>query len=126
MKDKFIDKKIVLNLRYIKSKSDFNKNYFIGGLEEPKYLNELLLDIYDDIEYNLDNDTFEKSGKMVLEISGSDRSLFELGKYLINISTYETSDPDFHEHFDNLKNSTGKNKVNLIVRKKLDIAHNNK
>lgn len=107
----------------IKSKCDFEKNYFVGGVQEPKYLEELTLDIYEDMTFDMEKETFRNNRKFVLEISGSNRSLYELGKYLINISLYETMDPDFHEHFDGLFDSQKNEKVNLIVRKQIDENH---
>ena len=118
MKRKFMEKDVVLKLKYLQSKCDFERNHFIGGVEEPSYLDELNIDIYDDMEFDMDEEKFKKNGKIVLELSGSDRSLFELGKYLINVALYDTEDPDFHEHFDGLLDSEHNEKVNLLVRKK--------
>lgn len=120
MSKQFLEKEVVLHLKYLQSKCNLEKNYFIGGLQEPKYLEELNLDIYEDMTFDLERETFQNNGKFVLEISGTDRSLYELGKYLINISLYETCDPDFHEHFDGLFDSQKNQKVNLIVRKQLE------
>ncbi|MBE7043900.1 MAG: hypothetical protein E7397_00075 [Ruminococcaceae bacterium] len=113
----FSEKEVILKLKYLQSKSDASKGHFIGGLEEPKYLDELCIDIYDDMDFDMEHEEFHKNGKLVLDLSGSDRSLYELGKYLINLALYETDDPDFHEHFDGLQDAEQKQRINVIVRK---------
>lgn len=117
MASKFAEREVTLKLKYRESKCVVENKHYIGGVEEPGFLDELILDIYEDTQYDVDNDLFIKNGKKVLEISGSNRSLFELGKYLINISMYETADQDFHEHFEGIHNSQNELDVNLIVRK---------
>ena len=124
MKKAYLEKEVLLKLKYFQSKCDFENNYFVGGVEEPKYLNELSIDIYDDMDFDLDKEEFKKNGKFVLDLSGSNRSLYEFGKYLINIALYDTEDPDFHEHFDGLFDSQKSEKVNMIVRKQLDNTNN--
>ncbi len=119
MKNKFLEKQVTLILKYMQSKSDFQKNHFVGGVEAPQYLDELAIDIYDDMEFDMNTETFINNGKLVLELSGSNNSLYEFGKYLINVALYETDDPDFHEHFDGLLDSERNARINLIVRKQM-------
>ena len=54
-----------------------------------------------------------------MAISGTSRALKELGKFLINMAMLETEDDDYHEHIDKIKDNTGKEMVNLTVRKLL-------
>ena len=120
MKNVFLEKEISLKLKYLQSSCDSEKKYFVGGVEEPKYLNELSIDIYDDMDFDMSKEEFKKNGKVVLELSGSNKSLYEFGKYLINVALYDTIDPDFHEHFDGLLDSQRRDRISLIVRKQLD------
>ena len=110
--------KVEITLEYYPSDFDEKAGIYYGGVEEPRYIDELLFDICEDEEFDEEKDDFVKSGKFQLVISGRDKALEELGKYLIAFSRYKTKDPDFHDHFDDIKNSNNEDAVNLIVRKK--------
>lgn len=109
-------KEVKLNLEYIPSKIINEKKMYIGGVEEPKYLNELNLYIGNDYTFDMENEEFIENGKFAVELSGSKRALIEFGKYLINIGMFETEDEGYHEHLDDLLNENGEPIANLTVR----------
>lgn len=110
-------KEIKLKLHYMKSKADKENGIYYGGVSSPKHTEELIVDINDDYNFNTETDEFIKNGMFSVEISGTKRALKELGKFLINMAMFETEDHAYHEHIDQLKNSSGEPTANLIVRK---------
>lgn len=110
-------KEITLKLGYYPSKSDKENGIYSGGVCEPKYVDELKMNISEDYEFDMDNEEFKKNGMYALEISGSERALEEFGKFLINVAMFQTDDEDYHEHIDNLLNNNGDAAVNLTIRK---------
>lgn len=117
MKAKKETKEITIKLNYFKSKIDKENGIFYGGVIEPKYMDELTIDINDDYEFDIDTEEFKQNGMFSMEILGTKRALKEMGKFLINIAMYKTDDEDYHEHIDQLRDSEGNPKVNIIVKK---------
>ncbi len=117
MKSKKETKEITLKLNYIKSEVDKENGIFIGGVEEPKYLEELFVDIADDYDFDIETEEFNKNGMYAIDITGSKRALKELGKFLINMAMYKTEDEDYHEHIDDIHNSEGDSIANITIRK---------
>lgn len=66
-------------------------------------------------ELNPDVDDFEVVAGHQVNIGGSRRALFELGRYLIALSKYQTSDAGYHDHFDELTAIDDDATVDLIV-----------
>lgn len=118
MKSKKETKEITLKLNYFRSKADKEKGVFYGGVTEPKYTDELTIDINDDYDFDIDTEEFNKNGMFSLEISGTKRALKEMGRFLINIALYETDDEDYHEHIDQLRDSEGNPKVNMVIKRR--------
>ena len=113
-----MEKKIIsVELFFEREKVNKKRNIYQGGVEKPDYINELQVEIYEDYDFNDQNDEFEFNGKHNIQISGTSKSLYELGRYLINIAEYETMDKDFHTHLDGVCNSKEEKKYNIIVRK---------
>lgn len=110
-------KVIKLNLYYTDSKYDVDSGVAVGKVADPKYLKELILHVEEDYAFNMEDEIFEKTGRYVVEISGSNRALKQLGAYLINLATYKTKDPDYHDHFDGINGYDDKELTNLIIRK---------
>ena len=111
-------KEVTLKLNYYSSKVDKEAGIYLGGVVNPKHIDELEVNICDDYEFDTEKDEFIKNGMYALEISGTNRALKELGKFLINISMFKTQDEDYHEHLDTVKNNEGQPAVNITVRKK--------
>lgn len=111
---------IEIPLVYYTGEDNPDKGIFVGKVEQPKYLDELIMDIGEDEYFDEQQDAFIANGKIQLVISGSNRALAELGKYLINISRYPTQDPDYHDHFEYILDSQKKDYVHLIVKKVLN------
>ena len=105
-----------IELVYFAGKSNPEKGHFAGGVEEPKHLDELAILIDQDEALDLNTDEMRLTGALQVELSGSRRALFEFGRYLIALSKYDTADPEYHDHFDQLQNVNGRPSTKLIVR----------
>lgn len=110
-------KEIKLTLNYFKSNIDKENGIYYGGVVEPKYMNELTIDINDDYDFDIDKEEFCKNGLYSIEISGTKRALKELGKFLVNMAMFKTKDEDYHEHIDQLYNSIGEPIANITIKK---------
>lgn len=117
MKLKIETKEITLKLKYVKSVVDKENGVYYGGVEEPKYLDELVVDVDDDYDFDVETEEFIKNGMFKIEISGTKRALKEMGKFLINMSMFQTEDEDYHEHIDQLQNNEGKPIANMTIKK---------
>jgi hypothetical protein len=98
-----------------KSKSKGDSNKFSHSLDRLKFINEIRIDVYDDEIFDDSVMDFVSSGKLQIHLNGSRRSYQELGKLLIQLSEYETDDPDLHLHYDDINNSENEDYVNLII-----------
>ena len=112
-------KEITMKLQYYPSKVDKKNGIYMGGVVFPKFINELAIDVYDDYDFDIENEEFIKNGLLAIEISGTNRALKEFGKFLVNIAVFNTQDEDYHEHIDNIYDSDGKPFVNLTVKKQI-------
>lgn len=113
-------KKLILDLEYEEEKINSKGNKYTGGVKKPNYIDELFIDVFENYVFNNAIDDFSPDGKYNIEIKGSERALFELGKYLINISQFITKDQDFHEHIDDICDNNGDIAFNLTIRKSVD------
>jgi len=118
MKPKKGIKEVTLKLNYYKSEVDKKNGIYYGGVAEPRYINELSINIEDDYEFDIETEQFNKNGMFSVEISGTKRALKEMGKFLLNMALYKTEDEDYHEHIDQLKDSMGNPIANITIRKK--------
>jgi hypothetical protein len=116
---KQIQKKLELTLTYLNGQNKPEEGYFEGGVKDPDFLKELLLWVEDEEIFNFDKNTFVKTGNQQVNLCGTKRALFELGRYLIALSKYETKNPNYHDHFDEINYPEGKSPSALIVH-----AHN--
>ena len=108
--------KIELELRYRTGSSDPDKGHFAGGVDEPKHLEELAIEVSDRELFDFEKDVFVPTGGLQVQISGSRRALYEFGRYLVALSKLDTEDPDYHDHFDGLRMSDDTRGCELIVR----------
>ncbi|WP_089611607.1 hypothetical protein [Dehalobacterium formicoaceticum] len=114
---KKITETIEVDLNYFIGKQDELKGIFNGGVKEPLFTDELKIDVSEDEIFDETKDDFVKNGKINISIAGTDNALYELGKFLIAISRYETLDKEYHEHLDNIRNSNQQHVINLTIRK---------
>ncbi|RPF54155.1 Imm32 family immunity protein [Aquisalibacillus elongatus] len=110
-------KEVSLKLEFFEGKQDEEKGIFEGGVKDPECLDEIGIDVIEGETFDLEKDEFVSNGKFEVHLKGSDRAFRELGKYLIAMTYYETKDPNYHDHFDNLTTSSGDNHIDLIVYK---------
>lgn len=117
MKLRLSKKEIQLTLEFLEGKQDVEKGTFNGGVREPKFLDELMIDVKEGERYDFDLDEDVPTGKYEIQLEGSARAFRELGKYLIAITEYQTQDPRYHDHFDDLLNSDAEEFVDLVIYK---------
>ena len=108
-------KKIDLILSYTIGKESREDGYFEGGVQDPSYSDEILLWVEEDEKFDFDKDAFVRTNKYQVNLCGTERSLFELGRYLIGLSQYETENNNYHDHFDEISSPDGKKPCNLII-----------
>jgi hypothetical protein len=105
-----------LELRYRTGTSHPDEGHFAGGVEEPQHLDELAIGVSDREMFDFEKDIFVPTGDLQVQISGSRRAFYELGRYFVALSKLETEDPDYHDHFDGLRLSDDTRGCELIVR----------
>lgn len=110
-----IVKKIELELELFEGIQDEEKGIFQGGPKVPEISDSLIIEVHDDKSYNEKIDDFLENGKTTIHFAGDKASLAEIGKLFIALSEYETKDPDFHIHLDDLLNSKEEEKYNIII-----------
>ena len=113
MKKKSIE--LNLTLEYTYGKSDPAKGYFEEGVPAPGFLDELAVWVDEDEEFDFEEDSFKKTGRLQVFFAGSQRSFFELGRYFIAMSQFPAKNPSYHDHLDGLRPVDDREPVELIV-----------
>lgn len=113
-------KEITLLLEFNEGIQNPENGIFEGNVEPPKYLNELNIEVSEAREYDFETDDFKYTGKVDIQVQGSNRAYRELGKYLIAITEYQTEDHRYHDHFDNILDSEDEERINLVIYKPED------
>jgi hypothetical protein len=111
-----IRKQIEVELEYLAGRDEPKRGIFRSGVADPKFMDELWLDVGDDQVYDEATDNLVSNGKLQINLGGSRRALASLGKYLLALSEFQTEDPAYHDHFDDICDSTGRIAVHLILR----------
>ncbi len=106
---------IELKLNYFRNRSDPSRKSFSGGVKDPQHLDRLAVWVDEDIDYDWNSEQFVPNDGYQVHISGTRSALFELGRYLVALSKYETEDPMYHDHFDDLHDVADKSRCKLIV-----------
>lgn len=96
---------------------------FSGGVVEPKIDSDLRFSVHREVldEDGILNpvpgeDTVEASFQV--NLYGNSAGYRELGRYLLALAELDTStDPEYHEHFDDLRSEDGRTHFHVIVRK---------
>jgi hypothetical protein len=113
--------KIDIEIEYFDSEnSNPIKKIFTGGIVLPKLIDfDIEVNSYEYPEYN-ENDIEPKIfEKQSITILGSKKTLFELGKFIIGISKFETKEPNYHEHIE-LERSDDENFIKELTIQRLD------
>lgn len=103
-------------MKFYETYAEEEKGIYLEGIVEPE-IDNLVIDVIDGERYDLEKDEFIKNGKHEIHIPGCKKAIRELGEYLIALTEYETSDPSYHDHFDDISNSHGEKKVDLTIYK---------
>jgi len=110
-----VRQKITLEIEYIKGNELPEEGIYMGGLKDPLYTNELVVWVEPSEEYDDEKKEFEPSQGWQINIGGSRRSLFELGKILIGLSELKTKDNHYHEHLDDISTIEGQDNCKIIL-----------
>jgi hypothetical protein len=110
-----VRKSLRVDVEYTVGRQDPSGGVFEGGVLDPEFIGELVIDVGQDPIHDDLADAFVPSGKAQVHLRGSRRALAGLATYLLALCELETSDPDHHEHFDDVRNSNGVPSVHLIV-----------
>jgi hypothetical protein len=113
MKNK-VQKKVTLTLEYFKNKVSKDRTVFSGGVVDPN-ISGLMIDVRAGMQCDLETEQFVRNSKHELHIYGGRKDMMELGKYLIALANYETEDPSYHDHFDNIKSFDGEESVDIVI-----------
>jgi len=112
---KKIKNEVVVKYEYFTGNSRAEDGYFEGGVVIPKF-KSLKVWVDDLEEFDDTSDTFVVKGKQI-NIAGDAKELYEFGKLFIAMSRYNSDDPDYHEHLDELKKVGDKDYCEMIIRK---------
>jgi hypothetical protein len=111
---KKVKKEVNLTLEYFPNKVDKINRIYEGGVVDPN-IEGLIIDVTNGESFDIEADEFVSNGKYEIHLRGNREAIKELGKYLIALAEYETEDPSYHDHFDNIRNSEGKESVDLVI-----------
>lgn len=92
--------RIELELEYYEDRSRPSEHIFVGGIPDPRYLSELAVWVRPREVFDEDLDDLVEVPGFQVQLTGSRRALFELGRYFVALSRLKTSDPDYHDHVD--------------------------
>lgn len=106
---------INVTLTYVIGKIKSEKGIYEGGVEEPKYIDEIVVWAENREEFDDQKSEFREIQGHQVNLSGSKRALYELGRYLIALSKFKTSIPDYHDHFDEIGKLEDKPQCELII-----------
>ena len=109
-----------LTLDYLLGRVDVEKGYFEGGVVDPQFLDELVIWVDQEEQYDFEGDTFVATGVNQIHIGGTARSLFAMGRYLIALSMYASPNPNYHDHLEGLNVVEGKEPCTIITHLPID------
>jgi len=111
---KKVQKEVTLTLEYFQNKADKASGIYEGGIVDPN-IEGLIIDVTNGESFDFEADEFVSNGKYEIYLRGNREAIKELGRYLIALAEYDTEDPNYHDHFDNIRNSDGKESVDLVI-----------
>lgn len=109
-------KSIELVLAYHTGIDDPERGVFSTRPVDPEFTNELRLGVYTDDPETIGFPSQLAGERLQVQLAGTPRALEALGTYLIALARLNTSDPDPHEHFEDVRDERGGD-VHLIVRR---------
>jgi hypothetical protein len=99
------------------------KGTFVGGVPDPTLTSQFGLNVlpeFTDGEGESGPVIGEGSyaGTLQINVWGTAADYRELGRHLLAIAELDTTvDPDFHQHYDELRSDDGQTRLHLILRK---------
>lgn len=98
MKIKEISEDLNIKLVYLVGKADPSKGYYPGGVKDPDHLGEMSIWVQQTKRFHEEAEGFVENDEYRINIKGTRSSLFELGRYLIALSRYQSEDRNYHDH----------------------------
>jgi hypothetical protein len=112
-------RRLSLTLRYRVGNQQPDAISFESNVPEPRFTDELAIDVFDDECYDTERDTYMPTGKTQLHLSGSPRAYRAFARYLLTLSAFATDpsviDEEYHTHLDDIRDSRGRIAVHLII-----------
>ena len=115
-----ISKKIEVDVSYFIGRQDPQRGIFEGGVPDPPYLDELILDLSIDEVYDEAADDFVPSGRTQVNVRGTRRSYAAFARFLLALCELRSADPDYHSHLEDVRNAAGESAVHMIVHAPID------
>jgi hypothetical protein len=112
---KLISKKKSISVSYWPAVHDASRNLYSGGVPTSRLLSELRIDAYPDLRWDEASDEMLATGKTEIHVRGSKRAFKALAAFLLSLNEYKTEDPDYHEHLDEILDSSGNPSVHLVL-----------
>jgi hypothetical protein len=110
-----IRRTITVEAAYVVGRQDPEKGVFVSGVPVPRYIREIRVGVYKDVDFAEDDSQPRHTGRYQLHVHGSRRAYRALGKYFLSLSELRTLDPDYHTHFDDVEAPRGSPTTDIIV-----------
>ncbi len=106
---------LTVTLQYHDGKDEPERRIFRSSVRAPKHVSELLMWVDREQEFDEAQSSSAAGERMQLNLCGSRRALYEMGCFLLAMSRFESKDPGYHEHFDEIPSPENKLSCELIV-----------
>lgn len=106
---------IEVTLSYFQGEDDPERQIFATRPVDPEFTSELQIDVHIDDD-SVGTPSALQGKQLQVEFAGSARALEAFGTYLLALARLQSSDPDPHEHFEDVQDATG-HPLHLIVRR---------
>jgi hypothetical protein len=107
---------VSVELNYYVGPDDPINGVFYSRPVDPEFTSELVVGVYTDDDDSTGHPPVLAGLPLQISVAGSARALEAMGKYLLALARINSSDPDLHEHFEDVCDERGGN-LHLIVRR---------
>ncbi|HEU5424607.1 MAG TPA: hypothetical protein VFU72_13765, partial [Nitrolancea sp.] len=115
-----IAKRLVLDVSYSVGRQDPANGVFEGGVPGPEHMDEFRIDAASDAVDSERTDELAERSRLELNVRGSRRAYRAFAGYLLALCELETQDSDYHDHFDEVRSTTGEPVIHMIVHRPVD------
>jgi hypothetical protein len=109
--------KIVVDISYLVAEKDQQGRVKKSGVDisDNILINGLNIQITGDTELDWDSNEFIENGNYQVNLRGTKKAYYELGKLLLTLSRYSEQDPNYHIHLENIKGLNQSELTHLII-----------